>query len=337
MKRFIVYLILLFSLLPILSQGLTLPFTGLFWNIENLFDTLNNTTKNDEEFLPHSLRRWNSYKYYTKINLVAKQLIEIGEWSPPILIGLCEVENELVLNHLTKHTALKAINYRFFITESPDPRGINVALLYLRERFKPITHCSIRINPNLNTRDILHVSGVLLTKDTLDVFVCHFPSRAGGTKNSEYKRAIASSTLFTYLDSVSQKRTKFNALIMGDFNATVGSKSLRIKKFDPNQSSVKEQLYQTINYSQYKKYGSYKYRGIWETIDHVFVSPQLLNPNNSILIDSTTIIYSAKLLEEDKKYGGLQPFRTYNGIKYQGGISDHLPLLFKGVEKINRE
>ena len=189
----------------------TLTFRIMGYNVENLFDCRHDTLKNDREFLPDAVRRWNYTKYKKKLNAIARVIIAAGKWTPPALVALCEVENDSVLRDLTRYSVLREAGYRYVITHSPDERGINVALLYQRGIFKLLSNRSYPVmKPRRNsrpTRDILHVSGQLLNSDTLDVFVVHFPSRSGGAKASEPYRLAAAQRLKDTTDSLLRIRT----------------------------------------------------------------------------------------------------------------------------------
>ena len=179
------------------------------WNTENLFDTRHDSLKNDYEFLPNAIRHWNYNRYKKKLSDIARVITAIGEWNPPALIGLCEVENDTVLRDLTRRSPLQELDYRYVMTDSPDLRGIDVALIYQRDLFKLLSSRSISIpvfRQHRPTRDLLHVNGLLLTGDTLDVFVCHLPSRSGGAKESEPYRLHAAQILRTEVDSVLHTR-----------------------------------------------------------------------------------------------------------------------------------
>ena len=186
---------LLFYTLPINAQS---PFRVMCYNVENLFDTADDPCKEDNEFLPDGNRYWTRGRYYHKLRQIAKTISAAGEWDTPALVGLCEVENDSVLHELTRRSPLRAQEYRYLITQGSDPRGINVALLYQRDRFGYIGHEAIPIRftreRHKQSRDILHVWGKIQTGDTLDVFVCHFPSRYGGEKESEQDRLDAART-----------------------------------------------------------------------------------------------------------------------------------------------
>ena len=158
MKIFMFFL-LFFASPPLFAQA---TFKVMTYNVENFFDTRDNPTKNDDEFLPSGNRYWTQSRYYHKLQQIAKVISAAGEWSTPALIALCEVENDSVLSHLTRRTPLRWQDYRYIITQSPDPRGINVALLYQRDQFFYLRHESIPIrfsgNKHKLTRDILHLS-----------------------------------------------------------------------------------------------------------------------------------------------------------------------------------
>lgn len=310
------------------------PFRVVSWNIENLFDTHHDSLKNDREFLPDAMRHWNYSRYKKKLADIARVITAIGEWNPPALVGLCEVENDTVLRDLTRRSPLKELDYRYVMTDSPDSRGIDVALLYQRDLFKLLSSRSISIPPlkqHRPTRDLLHVSGLLLTEDTLDVFVCHLPSRSGGAKESEPYRLHAAQILRTEADSILHKRLHPQVIIMGDFNDYPTNKSIRkvLEAEAPSPALSPLKLYHLLaRKAKSKDFGSYKYQGEWGLLDHLIVSGTLLNRSGEFFTseEKANVCLLPFLLIEDKKYGDKEPFRTYKGMKYQGGVSDHLPI-----------
>lgn len=316
-----------------------IPFRVVSWNIENLFDTHHDSLKNDHEFLPDAMRRWNYSRYKRKLADLARVITAIGEWNPPALVGLCEVENDTVLRDLTRRSPLKALGYRYVMTDSPDLRGIDVALLYQRDLFKLLSYRAIRIPPfkqHRPTRDLLHVSGLLLTGDTLDVMVCHLPSRSGGAKESEPYRLFVAGKLHAEADSILNARRHPQLIIMGDFNDYPTNKSIREvlgAKAPPAVSESQDispsKLYHLLaRKAKSKDFGSYKYQGEWGLLDHLIVSGSLLNRSSCFFTneEKANVYLLPFLLKEDEKYGDKEPFRTYKGMKYQGGISDHLPI-----------
>lgn len=313
----------------------SIPFRVMSWNVENLFDTRHDTLKNDREFLPDALRHWNYSKYKKKLADIARVITAVGEWNAPALVGLCEVENDTVLRDLTQRSPLKELNYRYVMTDSPDLRGIDVALLYQRDLFKLLSSRSIPIPPfkqHRPTRDLLHVSGLLLTGDTLDLFVCHLPSRSGGAKESEPYRLHAAQKLRAEADSLLRVRRHPQLIIMGDFNDYPSNKSiLKILEAAPPPTAAvdPQKLYHLLaRKASSRHFGSYKYHGEWGLLDHLIVSGTLLDSSAAFSTGESkaNVFQLPFLLTEDKKYGDNEPFRTYKGMKYQGGISDHLPI-----------
>ena len=308
-------------------------FRIMFYNVENLFDCKHDTLKKDKEYLPGSIRGWHYGRYKQKINQVAKVITAVGEWDPPALVGLCEVENATVMDDLVKYSPLKQHQYRYIMTDSPDERGIDVALLWQRGLFRLLDYRSIRIDfkngSHKPTRDILHAVGLLSTGDSLDVFVCHLPSRSGGEKESEPYRILAATVLKQVTDSLFTIRSHPNILIMGDFNdyPTNSSISKVLKAVSPGDSIVTSELYNLMA-DKGGKIGTYSYQGEWGILDQLIVSGFLLRNLSGFHTSKAAagICNLAFLLEEDEKYGGLKPFRTYYGMKYTGGYSDHLPV-----------
>lgn len=319
-KNILFFILFLCLAFPALAQE---SFRVLFWNTENLFDCKDDPKKNDNEFLPDATRHWTYFRYRDKIKNLAKGIIASGDDYVPDLVGLCEVENDSCLYDLVKRSPLKEADYRFVMTDSPDQRGIDVALLYQRGSFKLIQHQSIRIPfeqiGHAPTRDILHVTGKVISGDSVDVFVCHMPSRSGGQTRSEPYRLFTAERLRQTVDSVMYVRRNPYVIVMGDFNDY------------PTDKSMKEVLCadgRLRNLMKGKNEGTYRYRGEWGILDQFLVSKTLLKKKGSIRTSEkkAQILRHEFLLEEDEKYGGDKPFRTYNGMKYQGGYSDHLPI-----------
>jgi len=322
-QNLIITLIFFLSIFPIVAQN---TFRVMFYNVENLFDPSDNPDKKDKEFTPNGSRHWNNKRYYSKLNNLAKVITALGGWDTPVLIGLCEVENDKVVRDFTTYSPLRNSQYRYVMTESEDARGINVALLYQRDRFKYLYHNCIRIafpyNPQKKTRDVLHVTGQIVTGDTLDVFVCHFPSRRGGQSASEPDRMRAASVVRTTIDSLKTCRLNANILIMGDFNDEPSDKSL-------SQVLVKDDLYNLfLPVSQQSRIGSYKFGDRWNFLDQIIVSVHLLDKQQPFYVmpETATIFQSDFLLTDDRTHGGKRPKKTFHGYRYEAGYSDHLPV-----------
>ena len=185
-----------------LSLLLASVFTFVELNCENLFDCLHDTSKQDEEFMPDSYRHWTRTRYWRKLNHIGQEILSCGEdtsgWSLPDMVALCEVENDSVMHDLTMRSLLRKAGYRYIMTSSPDLRGIDVALMYSPFSFSLLNHHSIRVAPMKDmrpTRDILYASGVVLSGDTLHVFVVHAPSRAGGEAGTRPFRMLVARRL----------------------------------------------------------------------------------------------------------------------------------------------
>ena len=331
-KLFILTMIIVLCCLPIFGQA---NFRVMFYNTENFFDTFDNPEKNDNDFLPEGAMHWTIGRYQNKLNNIAKVITSVGGWDTPALVGLCEVENDKVIRDLTQYSPLRKMNYRYIVTSSPDPRGINVALLYQRDKFKYLydTYYRIRFphNPWKHTRDILHVTGQISTQDTLDVFVCHFPSRRGGEVESEPDRMYVASVLKAKSDSLMKIRKNASILIMGDFNDEPSNRSISqvLRAQSVSQDITRQNLYNLFSfYEKRENTGSFKFHGEWNRLDQIIVSGNLISGGQSIrVLPHTAKIFSRDfMLTDDKPYGGKRPKKTYNGRKHEGGYSDHLPV-----------
>lgn len=314
--------------------------TIMCYNVENLFDTHDDPNTNDSEYLPGGQRGWNYQRYTTKLQNISKVIVAAGEWEPPVLVGLCEIENYNVLYELTTKTGLRNLNYKIIHFESPDARGVDVGLLYLPDKFKPINSRNIRTplpNTNSTTRDILYASGRLTNGDTLHVFVNHFPSRLGGELESEPRRTAVASYLRSAVDSIYAVAPSAKVVIIGDFNdmpdnkaivATLGAKPL------PEGDTEPQQLYNLTYKFHLQNVGTYRYKDQWNMLDQIIVSGSLLDSNSRTrAIESTTRIFSPDWLLQDDRLFGKRPFRTYIGMRYNEGYSDHLPVLVDLVLK----
>ena len=303
---------------------LTLNVTGqsryriMMWNVENFFDCKDDTLKQDEEFLPESERQWTWGRYWRKVEDVGRVIMGVGGDIPPALIGLAEVENDSVMISLTKMGSLRAMGYDYVMTDSPDQRGVDVALMYLPQMFRLVGCESIKI-PSLDyglrpTRDLLHVWGGVMNGETLHVVVCHLPSRAGDSRENSKNRKLAIGTLVSLIDSLQLNIPQCRLLVMGDFNASLRDKSLKplrnimtIKALTPDGRRPTR--------------GTYRYKGNWGWIDHIFVSESLYTGtgcNAQLYVQP----WMKRMMNDDTWY----PRRTYLGTHYAGGVSDHLPI-----------
>lgn len=320
------------SVTGIVSQN---SFRVMFYNVENLFDIRDDSLKNDDDFQPEGFMHWTSWKYWEKLRNITRVITAVGGMQSPALVGLCEVENDSVIFDLTRRSPLRVQEYAYIVSDSPDERGIDVALLYQRHQFKLLESREYEIEfgrqNNHPTRNILHAVGNLINGDTLDVFVCHFPSRSDGERETEPLRIAAATLLREKTDSLFLKRKDAHILIMGDFNDHPDNKSLSgtLQAKPITAQPDKKRLY-NLFYHRIKErdFGSYKYQGRWEVFDQFIVSGDLLMKSNTIRIkENEAHLFKAPfLLEEDKRYYGEKPFRTSLGPRYHGGFSDHLPI-----------
>ena len=292
-------------------------------NCENMFDYTHDDGKNDTEYLPEATRHWTKKRYWHKLNNIAQELLSCStdDGCIPDLIALCEVENDSVMRDLTKRSLLRNAGYEYLMTSSPDVRGIDVALLYSPYSFAPIRSYPVRVEPIEGmraTRDILYVCGETVSGDTLHVFVVHQPSRFGGEKYSRpFRRAVADRVCAS-VDSIRTLSPDAKVLIAGDFNDGAHSPSLQqyyqhglinLTKDACGENGVK---------------GTYRSQGEWESIDHILGSAYIYNK-----VDTAYVHAPLFLLEEDVRYDGYRPRRTYIGPRYQSGYSDHLPLIVR--------
>lgn len=333
MKRFFLFFFFLFLFITVVKPQEN--FRVMFYNVENLFDVKDNPEKNDDDFLPDGFMKWTSWKYWEKLKNIARVITAVGEMQSPAIVGMCEIENDSVIFDLTKRSPLRNQQYEYIVTNSPDERGINLALLYQRHQFKPVEKHEYRIKfdnkATKPSRNILHVTGKLVNGELLDVFVCHFPSRSGGEKESEPARINAAETLRSKTDSLYRVREKANIIIMGDFNDYPDNASIfkTLKARSLNYHRSDEELYNLFFHRMKEKnFGSYKYRGQWNVLDQFIVSGFLISKKNSVLIkkNEAHVFKADFLLQDDEKYGGKQPYRTNLGPRYIGGFSDHLPI-----------
>lgn len=302
-----------------IAESQQLTFVEL--NCENLFDYQDDEGKDDSEYLPESTRHWTKKRYWQKLNNISQSLLSCSEEGIPDLIALCEVENDSVLHDLTKRSLLRNAGYEYIMTSSPDLRGIDVALLYSPFSFKPVKNCFLRVDPISGmrpTRDILYVSGQVISGDTLHVFVVHFPSRFGGERYSRPFRKVVADRLCLSLDSIQRLNPDARILIAGDFNDSHDSPALKQIYSHNIQNLTKEA------HGLHGVKGTYRYQGEWGSIDHILSSRALYNKVDTAFVHSPLF-----LLEEEKLYGGYRPRRTYIGMRHQSGFSDHLPLVVR--------
>lgn len=306
-----------------------------FYNVENLFHPSDDSLTRDDDFTPTGLYHWTYKKYFRKISNTAKVLIAMGQGNPPAIVGLAEIENEQVLKDLCYRSPLKIYGYRYVHHDSPDRRGVDVALLYrdscvsvLREHKVPVV---FPFEPQTRNRDLLYVLAKFPGGDSLHVVVNHWTSRFGGYAATIPKRNYYADVARQLVDSVLSENAKANILLMGDFNdyATDASmeKHLRAQKYRPNnlEDTLFNLMYHFVNQNNV---GSHKHEDFWGCLDQLIVSRGLLFDETQLHVaQHQAHIYQAPfLLVPDEKFGGMKTYRTFLGPRYIGGYADHLPV-----------
>ena len=288
----------------------------MFWNLENFFDNRNDSTSvSDAEFSSYGERHWSRRKFHAKCQAIAKGILwTAGEKGGlPDVIGVAEVENRRVLQRLLYNTALHKLDYKTIHFDSPDPRGIDVALLYRTTRLKRIRakpcHLYSVDSTILRTRDILLAEFEQPDGTPIAFLVNHHPSKYGGASVSEARRAIAVARLKQLADSLQAAGIE-QIVSMGDFNDTPANPVY--KHLEPTLRNLAEPLHR-------RGLGTIKYDGAWELIDLFFVSPKVRTAGMEIV----TIPF---LQTADGSHAGSKPLRTFSGPRYIGGVSDHCPI-----------
>jgi len=303
-------------------------FRVMFYNVENFFDCNHDTLKNDYEFLPGGIRGWTPTRFWKKAGQIAKVVAAVGEYTFPAIVGLAEVENENCIQSLLRGSPLKNAKYSYVHVESSDTRGVDVCLLYNRYLFKVTNFKALKItfedDSTKKTRDVLYVFGNTYSGDSMHFFVCHFPSRLGGVLESETYRRQVAVRIRQKVDSIYLKDKCPNILIMGDFNdyPTDRSISLDLKATHPASSPEPGSLYNLmLPMDGNPEAGTNKHQADWGILDQMLVS------GNALIHTKGGHIFDADFLQiEDQRWLGRKPFRTYHGMAYQGGFSDHLPV-----------
>lgn len=304
-----------------------------FYNVENLFDTIDDPNINDEQFLPNGDNRWDSKRYEAKLQSLSKVISEIAKLDGGLVVlGVSEIENEQVLLDLAATELLKPYHLSVCHHESPDRRGVDVAFFYDASRFKILGTKAfptiVPNNPDFITRDQWLMTGVLDGTDTLDIVANHWPSKSGGEQRSLPGR-MAAGQLGRYIaDSVLHSRLNAKFIYMGDLNDNPTSKCIMAEM---GTKTKPEKLTQYDLYNPMWKlfrdgFGSYAYRDSWEMLDNIIISGALVNAR-----PGTYKFRSAHIFRRDfmfTKTGSYvdYPYRTFAGGNYQGGYSDHLPV-----------
>lgn len=318
-----------------------------FYNLENLFDTEDGDNR-DEDFLPQGMYAWTTERYNQKITNMATAIsLMIGGKAPDIL-GVCEVENRHVLEDLIATPQLSGYGYQIAHFDSPDRRGIDVALLYRPGIFKvkdaqshPVT---LKSDPSMRTRDVLEVNGTILG-EPVNLLVAHWPSRAGGEQASLQRRLAAALTMKKVVDSLRAISPEEKTILMGDFNDDPTSPSLTqgLKSINEESKIQPNSLFNVMAKLHRKGYGTLAYQDVWNLFDNIVVSDNLISSDTShlVLLKDTKSgayghIFNAPFLTQKTGHYKGYPLRTFSNGAFQNGYSDHYPVYIYLVKEIRK-
>ena len=290
-------------------------------------------------FTPTGLYHWTYGKYTRKINDIGKVLLALNGWEPPDIMGLAEVECAAVLKKLCYDSPLKRYRYRFVHFESPDRRGVDVALLYRAGRVRILRSYAIPVvfpfDTSARNRDILYAVAQFPNGDSLHLFINHWTSRYGGYAPTIPKRNHYASIVRHNADSLLQENAHAHILISGDFNDYLTDESIRevlrtgdIDNPQHHDYTLFDLMYRFL---RMQNVGTHKHEDFWGCLDQIIVSPALLDESNSLhIVGRKAHIFKADfMVEPDEKYDGYKVFRTYSGPRYIGGYADHLPVFVR--------
>lgn len=304
-----------------------------FWNIENLYDTLDSPNTDDREFLPDAPKQWNSQRYQRKVGKMGEVIAALGRDIDPrgvALLGLAEVENRSVVEDLCRSEALRDRGYRVVHEDSPDRRGVDVALIHDPRRYTVYAHKSYRLSmadTAFRTRDQLLVSGVM-DGDTVHVIVAHWPSRRGGEKRSMPNRMAAGELGRHIVDSLLAISPDARILYMGDLNDDPVNKSITMGlRATGDQALARGGTFFNPMHAPFKKgIGSLAWRDSWNLFDQIIVSPALVSGAGGRYTYYGVRVYNEPYLRQDEGNFAGYPKRTFVGDTYQDGYSDHFPV-----------
>lgn len=316
-----------------------------FYNLENLFDPVDSPDTDDAEFTPDGLNHWTEEVYADKLRNMARVIAHMGnEVTPdgPAILGVSEIENRRVLEDLSAQPAISSRNYQTIQFDSPDKRGVDVALLYQPKYFTPQEARPLHVfGPNaakgdtLFTRDVLYVKG-LLGGEPIHLFVNHWPSRRGGEERSSPLREYAAGVARAVVDSILAKDPMAKIFFMGDLNDYPTNKSVRKVMLGVEKAkSVKDRELFNPWYDLYKKgIGTTAYQDTWGLFDMILMSKGAINKkDDGYHLHKWRIVNDGFLIQKTDRYKGY-PFRTFSNGNYQGGFSDHFPVVVYLVKKI---
>lgn len=315
-----------------------------YYNLENIFDTLDSDGVAEGDFLPDGAKKWNGERYLYKLDQMARVISEIATDKTPdglAIFGVSEVENRFVVEDLVKTEALKHRNYQVVHYNSPDKRGIDVALVYNPKYFE-LTHSYsapfVMEDTSFKSRDQLIVTG-LLKGEEIHFQVNHWPSRGGGEKKTRPKRIAAAELSRAMADSILNINPNAKIMIMGDLNDDPTDKSvLEYLKATDDKSKLSEGYFYNPYMTKFKKgIGTIAYRDSWSLFDQVILTPALLNEDKSTWsYFKSNIFKKPYMMNQEGQYKGY-PKRSFVGNKFQGGYSDHLPVYIYLIRELQDE
>jgi predicted extracellular nuclease len=308
-------------------------FVVMSYNVENLYDTINDPAKDDEEFLPEGKNKWTSERYLKKLEQLSKVISTPNEKNLPAVVGFYEIENKKVIQNLAATKKLCKGKYEVVHYDSPDNRGIDVAFMYNKTKFRVLYSKALNVKlpeePPYPTRDILYVKGIAGKSDTLHFFLNHWPSRRSGAEASEKNRIAAATVLKHTIDSLT-KISPAKIICMGDFNDYPTNKSITqtLGADTLYKASTTSGLFNLCYETESKNLGTYNYKGDWGMLDQFIVSYSLLNAKTRLHVhkNAAKILKEIFMLYTNKETQESKPNSTYGGSNYYGGYSDHLPI-----------
>ncbi|MBT8262227.1 MAG: endonuclease/exonuclease/phosphatase family protein [Bacteroidia bacterium] len=321
--------------------------TIAFYNLENLFDFKDDPFTFDDDRTPEGKDHWTEKNYRAKLQNMARVISEIGKdatGQSPTIIGVCEIENRTVLEDLINEDPLGKEGYGIVHFDSPDRRGIDVALLYRKNVFTPSHYKSIELllyneqdrKKRIYTRDQLIVSG-MLDGERIHIIVNHWPSRSGGEARSRPKRLKAAWLNKRIIDSLWSLDPYAKIVSMGDFNDDPGSQSIKkvLQTLHDRNTNELKRLYNPMEYMHKKGLGTLAYRDGWNLFDQIIISSELIKREyDSYRYYKAGIHSNTKLITSSGRYKGY-PFRSFTDSGFTGGYSDHFPVYIYLIKEID--
>lgn len=333
MKKLLLFILIASSLHNVLAQSTkkNAEIIVAFYNTEKFYDIIDNPdNEDDNEFTPEGVKKWDNKRYLKKVEMVAKALSSISENNPPAVLGLCEIENNTILDDIIKNEKLVPFNYKYIYKNTTN--DLDIALIYRNDIFKALTYKKIPVNsndPEIDLQSILYVKGIFLPSDTVFIFVNHWKSRKGANTND--LRQITAKTLKEQIEELFDKNENAKILVMGDFNDEPTDKSIfrNLEANNKRKNTDKDELYNFFyDINNLSPEGTIYRKDKWYLFDQIMVSQELVNEKKGLTAEynSGSIFKQNWLLTDNSKADELIPKETYGGDTYIGGASDHLPV-----------